>query len=453
MSSSAITWQATDGTHLTLRPARPDDAARVRRSLAQLSPEARRQRLLATTQGFSEEFVSSLVDGDPGRQHAVLVVREEDGEEIPVAGGRLVVDTTSAAGRTGKNDTCEFALVVGDRWQGQGIGQNILYALIAEARRRQLRTMVGDILPDNRSMLTLARKTGFFIENTDGDSTLRATLDLNALVVKQALKDRRFNAVPATGNGAQTASHSETPADEAVPLYAMLLCAGLAMLGLLLAMAAVWLGTGWLDGFDYRGVNRLGRRFIRVLPWALPLAALAGLLLYACFRCAIDERHKGWITLFAVIRAFALFPLLGFAMLFGMLFAFIAAIPLGLYRKFFHHPADDEASGSLFQSLLVVPLWIMTLPFTLLKIKSEGDIDIPARISRSRLINWVPVFFLMLLVGPGFESEQTGNRVDANWLAALATYWLADILIVTGYVAPTLTTRSHARRIAKLGRS
>lgn len=238
--------------------------------------------------------------------------------------------------------------------------------------------------------------------------------------------------------------------DESPPLPSALLCAGLAMAGLLLAMLAVWIGTGWLDGFDYRGVNKLGRRFLRALPWALPLAALGGLLLYGYFRCALAERHKGWVTLLAVVRSFALFPFLGFAMLFAMIFGFIAAFVVAIRHKLARRPPAEGADGSFFPGLLVPPLWMMTLPFTLLKIQSQGDIEIPARIPRARLLNWLPILFLMLLVGPGFESESTGERVDPNWLAALAAYWLADCLIVTGYVAPVLAARARARRRAAL---
>ncbi len=231
------------------------------------------------------------------------------------------------------------------------------------------------------------------------------------------------------------------------------LCALLAMAGLLLAMLAVWLGTGWLDGFDYRGVNKLGRRFLRALPWALPLAAVGGLLLYTYFRWALAETNKGWVTLIAVVRAFALFPLLGFAMLFAMMLGVLAAIPYALYRKFAdrRQPADDDAPG-LVDRLLVPPLWMMTLPFTLLKIESQGDIEIPARIPAARLRSWLPFFFLLLLAGPGFEDEASGERIDPNWLAVLATYWLADCLIVTGYVAPTLAARAREARAAKLRR-
>lgn len=229
-------------------------------------------------------------------------------------------------------------------------------------------------------------------------------------------------------------------------------CAGLAIAGLLLALLAVWLGTGWLDGFDYRGVNKLGRRFLRALPWALPLAAAGGMLLYGYFRWALAERHKGWVTLLAVLRAFALFPFLGFAMLFAMIFGFVAAIAVGVWHKLARRPPAEGADGSFFPGLLVPLLWMMTLPFTLLKIQSQGDIEIPARVPPARLLRWLPILFLMLLVGPGFESESTGERVDPNWLAALAAYWLADCLIVAGHVAPLLARQARAARVAELRR-
>ena len=232
-----IKWTATDGTHLRLRPARPDDAARVQASLALISPEARRQRLLATTKGFSEEFVSSLVAGDPARQYAVLVVREEGGEEIPVAGGRLVHNEPSVDGEAGKKDggACEFALTVGDRWQGQGVGKNIVYALIAEARHRKLRTMVGDILPDNRSMLTLARHLHFFIETSPGDSTCTAILDLDAPVVRQALAGWRRK----TGRSHQrhTAGKASSQPASWRRIFQRIALLGA---GLLLAVAVAW---------------------------------------------------------------------------------------------------------------------------------------------------------------------------------------------------------------------
>ena len=131
-------WQAANGTPLHLRPVR------------------------------------GLTEAPPERQCTLLVLRHENGEEIPVAGGRFVVgDTPETAG------TCEFALTIGDAWQGQGIGARLLCALIREAERRGLRSMVGHILLDNRPMLALARHHGFGIEESPDDTATRiATLTL-----------------------------------------------------------------------------------------------------------------------------------------------------------------------------------------------------------------------------------------------------------------------------------
>lgn len=447
--TTALRWTAADGTALHLRPVHAGDTERLHRSLALVSREARRQRFLGTVSAFSDDFVNGLTAGDPARQYAVLVVREEDGEEMPVAGGRLVIDPPDKTGDGGKSgDACEFSLIVGDRWQGQGVGQRILYALIAEARRRQLHTMVGHVLPDNRTMLVLARHTGFIVEAEPGGDTLRATLDLDAQVVTQALADRGFSTMPATKNRTQRAARAGRPADQAPALRAALLCAALAMAGLLLAMASVYLGTGWLDGFGDWDLHRIGRRFRRALPWALPLAAIAGVLLYAVYRSAFDEKHKGLIVVFAIVRAFAFFPLFGMAMLLGMIGGFAGALLLAAYRKIAGLPPTDSNTDTLIQRLLVVPLWFLTLPFTLLKVQSQGDIDIPARIGKARLFNWLPFLIVLIALFAGGESEGSGQRIDPYWLSAFAAWWLGDYLVVAGWLAPTLAARARARRSA-----
>lgn len=167
-------WQTINGTPLHLRHVRPDDAERLRLSLDKLSPEARRQRFLAPVSTISDAFVRDLTESPRERQCTLLVLRRDGDEEIPVAGGRFVVgDTPETAG------TCEFALTIGDAWQGQGIGRRLLRALIDEAEARGLHRMMGHILLDNRAMLALARQQHFTIDiNPDDAQTRLAILDL-----------------------------------------------------------------------------------------------------------------------------------------------------------------------------------------------------------------------------------------------------------------------------------
>jgi GNAT superfamily N-acetyltransferase len=128
---------------------RPSDAPQVKASLNKLSADARRSRFFASIAEFSDDAVHRLIDIDPAREYLLVVLRREEGAEIPIAGGRFVHEN--------ERPDCTFSLLIGDPWQGQGIGRRILKALIREASRRGLRRMHGHVLADNRPMLGLAR--------------------------------------------------------------------------------------------------------------------------------------------------------------------------------------------------------------------------------------------------------------------------------------------------------
>lgn len=168
-------WTAADGTALHLRQARPSDAPQVKASLEKLSPQARRNRFFAPMPVFSDALVKRLTEVDPAREYFLLVMRRERGLEIPVGGGRFALATDHLGGLPTR---CEFALVVGDAWQGQGIGRRILQALTAEAARRGLSEMLGHILADNRPMIELARRLGFRIEANEDPAIVNAVLAL-----------------------------------------------------------------------------------------------------------------------------------------------------------------------------------------------------------------------------------------------------------------------------------
>lgn len=172
MFRRAVRWTAADGTPLHLRVARASDAPQVKVALHKLSPETRRNRFFSPMPGFSDDLVRRLTDVDRHREHLVLVLRREAGLDCPVAGGRFVIleDEFSRHG--------EFALVVGDTWQGQGIGGRILGALVDEARRRDLAYLYGHVLADNARMLAFSARQGFRIEPGENGSLRRVTIEV-----------------------------------------------------------------------------------------------------------------------------------------------------------------------------------------------------------------------------------------------------------------------------------
>lgn len=164
-------WRTQNGVDLAMRLMRAEDAQRVKLALNQLSPDSRRHRYFRAVADFSDEMVTDLVVIDPLKQWAVLVVHVEKGIEIAVAGGRFVAES---------DITCEFSLLVGDRWQGQGIGRHILLALIGEASRRGLTEMTGYVMSENRPMIALARSMDFQVnESEEGESVKKLIRSLH----------------------------------------------------------------------------------------------------------------------------------------------------------------------------------------------------------------------------------------------------------------------------------
>ena len=164
-------WQALDGTQLEMRQMRQSDEPQVKEALNKLSSDARRNRFFATIAEFSEAAVHQFITVDPAREYLLVVMRREDGADIPIAGGRFVHEDD--------RPECAFSLLIGDAWQGQGIGRRILKALIGEACKRGLQQMYGHVLADNRPMLELARSQRFAVTDSDqGQGVLKIARDL-----------------------------------------------------------------------------------------------------------------------------------------------------------------------------------------------------------------------------------------------------------------------------------
>lgn len=157
------TWTVS-GQRLRLRPIRHDDDALEEAFVRGLSRETGYHRMLSGGIKVTPEWIQSLTHVD-NRRHVALVVSTGTGPAERFIGvGRYVVDP----------NTCraEFALVITDAWQRQGVGRRLLDALLEQARKAGVREMEGVVLADNKAMLALARSAGFTIEPDLDDATV-----------------------------------------------------------------------------------------------------------------------------------------------------------------------------------------------------------------------------------------------------------------------------------------
>jgi acetyltransferase len=73
----------------------------------------------------------------------------------------------------------EFAIMIRDDCQRQGIGTTLMSKLIEVARAEQIERLVGEILPENEAMKRLAEKVGFHLTYEIEEGVTRAELALS----------------------------------------------------------------------------------------------------------------------------------------------------------------------------------------------------------------------------------------------------------------------------------
>jgi acetyltransferase len=157
--------QLNDGTDITIRPIRPEDAEMEAKFVRELSNEAKYFRFMNSFHELSQEMLVRFTQIDYHNEMALIAVKtDSQGEEqIGVARYSTNVDKTS----------CEFALVVSDKWQSRGIAHHLMKDLMEIARDRNLETMEGQVLRENSKMLELVASLGFQVRNDAEDNTIK----------------------------------------------------------------------------------------------------------------------------------------------------------------------------------------------------------------------------------------------------------------------------------------
>jgi RimJ/RimL family protein N-acetyltransferase len=147
-------FELRDGTRVFIRPIEPDDKPRLAEGLRRLSNETIRRRFLAAKPRFTSTELRYLTELD-GTNHIALVAVLADDPDVLVAVARCVR-------LPDREDTAEMAIVVGDPWQGLGLGTALATALadaaIAVGIRNFAATMLADNEPARRLMRTFARR-------------------------------------------------------------------------------------------------------------------------------------------------------------------------------------------------------------------------------------------------------------------------------------------------------
>ncbi|HET7203492.1 MAG TPA: GNAT family N-acetyltransferase [Steroidobacteraceae bacterium] len=161
-----------DGERGTIRPIRPEDARLEQEFVHRLSEESRFLRFMFGLHDLTPAMLSKFTQIDYDREMALIVVRHgPDGAEQQIGVARYITLL--------EDETCEFAIVVSDEWQGKGIARRLFQHLIDVARERRLKVMTGITLRENSRMIELSRALGFETRaDADEPELVRMTLAL-----------------------------------------------------------------------------------------------------------------------------------------------------------------------------------------------------------------------------------------------------------------------------------
>jgi phosphinothricin acetyltransferase len=109
------------------------------------------------TRHRTPEQQAEWLDAHDGFRYPALVAQEvESGRVVGYGSLSPYID------RPGYRPTAETSVYVDPEWHGVGVGSALLSALVNEAARRQLTTLVALITADNEASIRLHRRYGFW---------------------------------------------------------------------------------------------------------------------------------------------------------------------------------------------------------------------------------------------------------------------------------------------------
>jgi len=174
-SQYSTPWTMKDGTTVTIRPIRPEDEplmVKFHQTLSERSVYFRYFHPMKLSQRIAHERLTRICFIDYDREMALVVDHRdpETGLHEILAVGRLIK-------LRGRNEA-EFAIVISDQYQRQGIGTELLRRLLQIGRDKKIGRIVADILPENSGMQRVCEKLGFQLHYSLKEGVVKAEIEL-----------------------------------------------------------------------------------------------------------------------------------------------------------------------------------------------------------------------------------------------------------------------------------
>jgi acetate---CoA ligase (ADP-forming) len=159
-SSEAVVLR--DGSTVSVRPVRLEDATNLRRFFGELSPESKLFRFFAHN---SDAAISRVIDIDNRSRYGIVVLA---GADQGIVGHAMYAESGPRK--------AELAIAVADSYQGRGLGTILIGQLAQAAEDAGIEVLEAIVKPENHRMLSVLRESGFPLKTHSEPGEIRVEL-------------------------------------------------------------------------------------------------------------------------------------------------------------------------------------------------------------------------------------------------------------------------------------
>jgi acetyltransferase len=174
-------WNLADGTPVIVRRARIQDEPLMRNFQRSLSEETVHLRYFGCVR-LETRIKDDFRIRNRLSSYTCVVERL-----LPILGGREIIGVGYLI-KVDEIKQAECAIVIADKWQGRGLGTNLLSALLEVGRTEGLDAIFGYILAENGAMRRICQKLGFKLRFNYSHDLLEARIDLRDSVLCRRLR-------------------------------------------------------------------------------------------------------------------------------------------------------------------------------------------------------------------------------------------------------------------------
>jgi acetyltransferase len=144
-----------DGTQVTIRPIRPDDAPKLQKAFKRLSTQSIYYRFLQVFAQLTDQQANDFANLDYYHRMALIAEILEAGESNLIGVARYSMLSGDEPG------LAESAVVVIDEYQKRGLGSLLLRHLVRYARSHDVQVFLATVHVSNAQIMRFIKRSGF----------------------------------------------------------------------------------------------------------------------------------------------------------------------------------------------------------------------------------------------------------------------------------------------------